>query len=105
MGCEKSCRSCSHGMRMVVNKDILCKIRGAVSPEYLCTRYKAIEDSDPQVYKRFNCIECENFLIKIDKNSPKTGIGICSLFSVRYFDGKSRNACSKFEHRRELNTG
>lgn len=99
---EKSCKNCIKGTRIHVNGDILCPVKGAVSPNYVCGRHKYISDSEPAYYKKNKCIHCNNFLIKRDgKNTTTVTIGLCSLFSVRYYDGRQKKACSKFEHKQE----
>jgi hypothetical protein len=98
---EKSCRNCIKGTRIHVNDDILCPSKGVVSPNYVCGRHKYISDSEPAHYKKYKCINCEYFSTKSDGKKIHSSIGLCRLFSVRYFDGRGKNACSKFEHRQE----
>ncbi len=105
MKIKKSCKNCAIGIRMVVNNDILCKINGAVSGDYICSKYKAIRNTAPAFYKKFRCIECDHFIVKKDNRSLPSSIGICRMFSVRYFNGRRKNACSKFEHRKERGVG
>ena len=98
---EKTCKNCIKGIRIHVNNDILCPLKGAVSPGYVCGRHKHISDSEPVFYKKNKCVHCANFLVNRDKENTYSTIGRCSLFSVRYFDGSQKNACSKFEHKQE----
>lgn len=45
----------------------------------------------------YKCIHCENFEIASDNDPGGTSAkGLCKLFSVRYFDGFQKSACSKF---------
>ena len=101
MKSEKTCKNCIKGIRIHVNNDILCPLKGAVSPGYVCGRHKHISDSEPVFYKKNKCVHCANFLVNRDKENTYSTIGRCSLFSVRYFDGSQKNACSKFEHKQE----
>jgi hypothetical protein len=89
----KCCSNCERGVPIHLTKDILCKYHGVVTPDYVCFKYKDLSGISSR-QTSFKCIHCENFLVHID--SPNQNIGQCKLFSVREFDGNTRNSCSKF---------
>ncbi len=93
---KRSCRNCIRGTAITVNNDILCKDKGAVSPDYVCSKHRFIPE--PKSYKEMNlkCIDCENFIVSGSAAKGARALGLCQLFSVRQFDGKEKNACSKF---------
>jgi hypothetical protein len=103
----RNCSTCMLGTSMVVNGDVLCRLRGAVSKNHCCRRYKPSPFyraalSGPETF--LSCSGCKFF----EPDSPDTDpvqrlmgknlpvIGLCSLFSVRKYDGCARKACSKF---------
>lgn len=89
----KSCNNCERGLPLNLTKDILCKYRGVVTPDYVCMKYKNASDlSSSQI--NYSCIHCEYFLVQLD--TPNENFGKCKLFSAREFDGTTRNVCSKF---------
>ncbi|HBQ64640.1 MAG TPA: hypothetical protein DD727_06915 [Clostridiales bacterium] len=102
----RSCVSCLLGTSMVVNGDVLCRLKGAVSRSYCCRRYKpspfCSSTTGPEA--SLTCSSCKFFDPDSTEGDPverimrKTVplIGLCSLFSVRKYDGCSRKACSKF---------
>jgi len=96
---NKSCFNCHIGIKIGINDDILCKYKGVVSPNYRCSRHKTAVEAEPESYKRYKCIECEYFTLKNAAKNINSKLGLCSLFSVRYFDGSMKNACSKFSRR------
>lgn len=56
---EKSCSNCRYGLPVSVNGDILCRMKGVVSPNYYCSKHKF----DYQVkLLRPKCIGCKNFI-------------------------------------------
>lgn len=91
----KSCMNCIKGTVVSVNNDVLCREKGIVSPDYTCRRHRSIPDAKTFKEKNYKCSECENFIINT-KADGEALIGLCQLFSVREFDGKEKNACSKF---------
>ncbi len=97
---KKSCSNCLKGTSMAVNSDILCREKGAVSPDYLCSkhRFAPVNKSNKDLSNK--CINCENFIINPAAQTPNTGL--CQLFSVRQFDGTQKNACSKFSKKSQL---
>lgn len=105
MKLKKTCKNCVYAIKIVVNNDLLCLRKGAVSPAYSCGRHKMISFAEPEIYKKNNCAECAHYLLKTGVSVNDMHSGVCRLFSVRYFDGRKRNACSKFEHRQELSVG
>ena len=99
MNKKKSCSSCTYGVHICVNRDILCRKKGAVSPDYLCHKYKPSPDVLALKNVKFKCIDCENFILGIEASDNQLSVGLCQLFSVRQFDGRTKNACSKFTKR------
>ncbi len=96
---KKNCCNCMHGTLITVNKDILCKDKGAVSPDYVCSKHRFSPVIKPFRDLRDKCINCENFIVNQNNLKDNTTVGLCQLFSVRHFDGKEKKACSKFIRR------
>ena len=92
---DKCCNNCDRGAPLHLTKDILCKYRGVVTPDYVCHRYKELCSSKKQI--QYNCTHCEYFLVNL--NQEDENIGQCKMFSAREFDGRSRNACTKFSRK------
>lgn len=102
----QDCRSCIFGSSMIVNGDILCRIKGAVSKNHTCRKYRPspfhLNSTSFDVQK--NCAGCRFFTTDPEDNDPvkklmnrhTPEIGLCSLFSVRKYNGITRKACSKF---------
>ncbi len=89
-----SCSTCARGIKLNINKDILCKIHGIVSLDFVCSRYLKLAWSS--VENKPKCIECEFFIPDLENPDTGPAIGLCQLFTVRSFDGEVKNACSKF---------
>lgn len=89
-----SCSSCARGINVNVNKDILCRINGVVSRDFLCSKYLKLAWSNPE--SKPKCVECEFFIPSQDQSQKKLSYGVCQLFTVRNYDGEAKNACSKF---------
>jgi len=83
------------GIKIKVNNDILCREKGVVSPDYICSRYKSFPEPKILIVEENKCFYCENFITDASLGN-NTSIGLCRLFSVRNFDGKKKKACSKF---------
>lgn len=98
---KKSCGSCSRGIRIKINKDILCRINGVVTPDFVCTKYREITDAKMDSGQKYKCADCEFFIQ--DGNNPDypANSGFCQLFTVRYYNGRTKNACSKFSRKIE----
>jgi hypothetical protein len=99
---KRTCSNCIRGTTITVTGDVLCRDKGAVSPNYFCLKHKYAPLSKLEKEKIYKCINCENFILKITGSKESHSIGLCQLFSVRQYDGKQRNACSKFIKRSEL---
>lgn len=99
---KRCCSNCMFGTAIAVNKDILCREKGAVSPDYACSRHKFTPQPKNPRELDYKCIDCENFILKISDSESTTTIGLCQLFSVRQYDGRQKNPCSKFVKRKEL---
>ncbi len=108
-----NCSNCARGIRVKVNSDILCRIHGAVSKDYRCSRYvrkvaawtagalaaQSPEDSEQQL----RCIQCEYFVPSHTSQDYDPDIGCCELFTVRQYNGTTKNACSRFRKREQKN--
>lgn len=114
-----SCSNCVRGIKININRDILCKIHGIVSMDFRCAKYiRRVETWSSFDYKP-KCIECEFFISAKNEpaNSPDDelikqplydaeldpSMGYCQLFTVRQFDGERKTACSKFCQKSERN--
>ncbi len=91
---SKCCGNCERGIPLHLTRDILCKYRGVVTPDYICFKYKNSADKSSKQQPSYKCAHCEYFLVQLD--TPNQDIGKCKLFSAREYDGNTRNACSKF---------
>lgn len=94
----KSCKICSKGMQMNINKDILCRINGVVTQDFVCTKFEEIVDEKLTGGQKYKCVDCEFF---IQDRAPDllANTGFCQLFTVRYYNGRTKNACSKFNRK------
>ena len=97
---KKSCSNCIKGTCIAVNNDILCREKGAVSPDYICSRHRSAPANTSNKDLSCKCIDCDNFII--NESAQNSNIGLCQLFSVRQFDGTQKKACSKFTKRSQL---
>ena len=91
---SKNCSNCARGIKININNDILCRINGIVSHDFLCSRYLKLAWS--AVEQKPKCIECEFFILVQDKPELSPTNGFCQLFTVRCYDGEIKSACSKF---------
>lgn len=99
---KKTCANCIKGTPMPVNNDILCREKGVVSPDYVCSRHRFMPEAKSFKELNYKCIDCENFIINIRSSDGAKTSGFCQLFSYRQFNGEEKSACSKFSKRREL---
>lgn len=99
----KSCSNCARGIKINVNKDILCKINGAVSLDFVCTKYLRMNEVWSSTERKPKCIECEFFITSGNEMEQSTSNGYCQLFTVRYYNGDIKSACSKFCRKTERN--
>jgi len=97
----KSCCTCVNGLTNNLNRDILCKIKGVVSQDFACSKYKAISMTRSILAQRNKCMECEFYIIDAANSVEPVAIGFCQLFTVRKFNGEMKNACSKFTRKSE----
>jgi len=95
----KCCSNCARGIKINVNKDILCKIKGVVSPDFVCTKYLRMNEIWLPSERKPKCIECEFFCISED--GENSSMGYCQLFTVRYYNGEVKSACSKFSRKKD----
>lgn len=93
---SKSCRNCLKGMAISLTNDILCREKGVVSGEYLCSKYKAPPSLKTPKELNFKCADCENFKESVALSVNDAVVGTCILFSTRPFDARKRGACRKF---------
>lgn len=98
---KKNCYNCMIGKSININDDILCKYKGVVSRDYSCSKFKKMPVLHDLI-KVNHCIECHFFDIRIPEQNASDSIGLCQLFSVRYFDGNAKRACSKFSKKVKL---
>lgn len=92
----KSCSSCARGIKMSINKDILCKLKGVVSRDFVCAKYLRKSGVWSASERTSKCIECEFFITSRNETEQNTSTGYCQLFTVRYYNGEVKSACSKF---------
>ena len=97
---KKSCSNCIKGTCITVNNDILCREKGAVSPDYVCSKHRSAPVNKSGKDLGNKCIHCEHFIV--NEEDQNTTIGLCQMFSVRQFDGTSKKACSKFTKKSQL---
>lgn len=100
MKLRKTCGNCKKGILISVNHDILCRLKGVVSSDYVCSRHSLGIDVKSFEEKKYKCMDCEFFILK-DEGPGNSPIGLCQLFSVRHFDGSKKSACSKLLPKRE----
>lgn len=100
---KRSCSNCIKGSIIAVNNDILCREKGAVSPDYVCPGHRWIPERKSIKDQNYKCIDCENFILNAKSADDTFPIGVCQLFSVRQFNGTQKNACSKFVKKAESN--
>ena len=93
---KKSCSNCIKGAAVLVNNDILGREKGIVSQDYVCRKHRFNPEQKSFKEMNYKCIDCLNFITNSKDNGTQLPIGLCQLFSVREFNGKEKNACSKF---------
>lgn len=81
---------------MSINKDILCRVKGVVSRDFICAKYLRMADAWAASERKPKCIECEFFIPSEDVVECDPATGYCQLFTVRYYNGEIKSACSKF---------
>ncbi len=93
----RNCDNCARGIKMSVNKDILCRFKGVVSLDFTCSKHRRIAEAWSAASERkHKCIECEFFIPSQNETEPNQAIGHCQLFTVRYYNGENKSSCSKF---------
>ena len=92
----KSCVNCIKGTSIGVNADILCREKGAVSPGYICFRYRSMPEQKSLKELNYKCASCDYFNLTQSNQDEATATGYCQMFSMRQYNGKDRAACSKF---------
>jgi len=93
----KCCKNCIMGIPVGIRNEILCREKGIVSPDFCCSRFRAFELDILQKYLGYRCCDCIHFTFT--PNSENSNFGVCSMFTVRQFDGSEKKACSKFRKR------
>lgn len=93
----KCCKNCIKGIPVKIRNEILCREKGIVSPDYCCSRFMAFEPDALHKHMGYRCCDCVHFTFT--PNSQNSNYGVCSMFSVRQFDGTEKKACSKFKKR------
>jgi hypothetical protein len=99
----KSCGNCARGIKLNINNDILCKIHGVVSRDFACSKYIRMNEAWPASERKPKCIECEFFCASENETEKNSPIGYCQLFTVRYYNGEVKSACSKFSGKAKRN--
>lgn len=89
-------------MAISVNNDILCRINGVVSPDYVCSKHRFMPVSKVTKAINYKCSDCEFFIPASVDTEADECIGCCQLFTVRQYNGSEKNACSKFSKRSQL---
>jgi len=95
----RSCSNCLKGTAITINNDILCIEKGVVSQDYVCSKHRFIPEFNSLKRRINTCLDCENFIVYDTSKIEEKAYGICQLFTVRKYDGKQKNACSKFVKR------
>ena len=108
-----NCSNCARGIRVKINSDILCRLHGAVSKDYRCSRYVRkvaawSSDAPPaqsaeETEQLLKCIECEYFVPSRTGKESNPALGYCELFTVRQYNGMTKNACSRFRKKERKN--
>lgn len=98
---KRSCSNCLKGINISVNDDILCREKGAVSADYVCSKHRYAPKQKYIKESVNKCINCDNFILD-DNPEAEYGTGLCRLFCVRKFNGSNKKACSKFTRRKSL---
>ncbi len=93
---KRTCSNCLKGTAITINNDILCIEKGVVSADYVCSKHRFMPEFKSINRRISSCIDCENFIIFDTSNIDERAMGICQLFTVRKYDGRKKNACSKF---------
>lgn len=93
---KRICGNCIKGKTISINDDIYCRENGPVSYDYTCSKHRYSPTPGAGRSLSYKCIDCEFFAIADDDPTSNTSIGLCRLFSVRTFDGRQKNICSKF---------
>jgi hypothetical protein len=106
-----NCSNCARGIRIKINSDILCRINGAVSKDYRCSRYirkvvawsseAPVAPSESEAEHHDKCIDCEYFVSSRTGKDYDPSIGCCELFTVRQYNGMSKNACSRYKKKEQ----
>ena len=97
----KSCNTCANGLTNNFNQDILCKIKGIVSHDFVCSKYKALPMARNLLVRKNKCVDCEFYIVDAANSVEPVPIGFCQLFTVRKFNGEAKSACSKFVRKSE----
>jgi len=97
----RTCSTCQRGIAISINNDILCRDKGVVSPDYVCSKHKFAPLLKSNKRDTFKCSDCENFIMDDEISSDST-FGFCQMFRVRPFDGKQKKACSKFTKKKKV---
>lgn len=93
---KKSCSNCYKGIRMSINRDILCRVNGVVTRDFACAKYEEIPEERLPDGQKYKCADCEFFIQDLSESNAPACTGFCQLFTVRYYNGRTKNACSKF---------
>jgi hypothetical protein len=98
---SRCCGNCARGIKININKDILCKIHGIVSRDFICSKYRTLART--ALEEKPKCVECLFFTLVEEETGKCPNNGFCQLFTVRCYDGDAKSACSKFCAKAERN--
>ena len=85
-----------------INGDILCRYKGVVTPDYVCSRHRyAATPIDTKAHGN-KCYYCEFFVRDLENSDSFEAVGHCRLFSVRKYNGREKNGCSKFSRKSQV---
>jgi len=90
------CANCIKSRPISFTNDVLCKNKGVISADFVCIRHKFIPNIKSFKDMDYKCTDCTNFIVHEKNLHHNQSVGLCRLFSVRYYDGDKKKACSKF---------
>jgi len=98
---SKCCKNCIKGMPVGVNNEVLCRDKGIVSYDFYCSRFLSFDFDLLQRQMKYHCSDCAFFTVASAAHNHNHNYGLCSMFSVRKYDGSQKKACSKFTSKKQ----
>lgn len=95
----KCCKNCIKGIPVKISNEILCREKGLVSCDFVCSGFMSFELDMLQRQLNYHCSDCAFFTFTTD--ACNDNFGVCSMFSVRECDGSLKKACSKFTRKKQ----